>query len=68
MLEAFEKQASSTLRQPNVILMKMGKTIIGGYASHGWKISDTKLGDDTCFLFNLTQNFRFSAVTGHEYY
>lgn len=47
MLEAFEKKGL-TLRQPNVIIMKVDKDlIVGGYASHGWSISEKKRGDDS---------------------
>ena len=45
--------------------------IIGGYASHGWAASREKQGqggNETCFLFNLTQNLRFNAITGKEGY
>mmetsp|Transcript_22832 Transcript_22832/g.22082 ORF Transcript_22832/g.22082 Transcript_22832/m.22082 type:complete len:89 (+) Transcript_22832:1336-1602(+) len=38
--------------------------IVGGYASHAWSASYNQRGDDTCFLFNLTQNLRFNAVKG----
>jgi hypothetical protein len=68
MLEAFEKKGL-TLDQPNVIIMKVDKDlIVGGYASDGWSISEKKRGNDKCFLFNLKQNFRFSAVPGKPYY
>lgn len=68
MLEAFEKKGL-TLRQPNVIVMKVDKDlIVGGYASHGWSISEKKRGDSNCFLFNLKQNFRFTSVPGQDYY
>jgi TLD len=33
----------------------------GGYSSHGWD-SEQK-GDATCFLFNLTENLKFSTIT-----
>lgn len=48
--------------------MRQGKNIIGGYASHGWSLSENKWGDDSSFLFNITKNFRFSAVPGNPYY
>ena len=68
MLEAFEKKGL-TLQQPNVIIMRVEKDlIVGGYASHGWSISENQKGDDTCFLFNIKQNFRFSAVPGKKFY
>ena len=38
--------------------------IVGGFASHAWSASNIQGGDDTCFLFNLTQNLRFNAVKG----
>jgi hypothetical protein len=59
---------------PNIILMEVEveseggeKTtnIIGGYSSDSWLITvgneENLLGNDTCFLFNLTQNMRFNA-------
>lgn len=68
MLEKFEKKGL-TLQQPNVIIMRVEKDlVVGGYASHGWSISENQRGDDTCFLFNIKQNFRFSAVPGKKYY
>jgi len=42
--------------------------IVGGYASHGWSASFDKRGDDTCFLFNITENLRFNAIKGQPYY
>lgn len=42
--------------------------VVGGYASHGWSISEDKRGNHDCFLFNIKQNFRFSAVPGKPYY
>ena len=42
--------------------------IIGGYASHQWKANNSEQGDETCFLFNLTQNLRFNARPGSQYY
>ena len=45
--------------------------IIGGYASNGWAASQELLengGDESCFLFNLTQNLRFKAVKGRGPY
>lgn len=49
--------------------------IIGGYASHEWATSQELLegasngkDDDGCFLFNLTQNLRFNAVSNRGPY
>lgn len=42
--------------------------VIGGYASDGWSASFNLGGDETCFLFNLTQNLRFNAVKGKNHY
>ena len=42
--------------------------IIGGYASHEWKVNNSEKGDETCFLFNLTQNLRFNARPGAQFY
>ena len=42
--------------------------IVGGYASHGWSASFNLRGDESCFLFNLTQNLRFNAVKGQKHY
>lgn len=42
--------------------------IIGGYASHQWKANNSERGDDTCFLFNLTQNLRFNARSDAPFY
>ena len=45
--------------------------IVGGYASDGWAASRELLGkggDESCFLFNLTQNLRFNAVKGRGPY
>ena len=68
MLEAFEKKGL-TLKQPNVIIIKVEKDlIVGGYASHGWSISEKFRGDSSCFLFNLKQNFRFTSVPGKPFY
>jgi len=79
MLEAFEDK-QNVVRQANVIIMRVeseerdnnmaadeGKDsgfIVGGYASHGWSASFNLRGDDSCFLFNLTQNLRFNAKKG----
>lgn len=47
MLEKFEKK-EITSKQPNVILIRVEKDlIVGGYASHGWCISEKKRGDST---------------------
>ena len=61
---------------PNIILMEVEvesedndgqitTNIIGGYSSDSWLITvgneSNCLGNDTCFLFNLTQNLRFNA-------
>lgn len=83
MLEAFEDKQHQ-VRQANVIILKVENEdkdggrglddnrdngyIIGGYASHGWSASFNLRGDDTCFLFNLTQNLRFNAVKGQPHY
>lgn len=44
---------------------KKTTNIIGGYSSDSWLITvgneENLLGNDTCFLFNLTQNMRFNA-------
>jgi len=61
LLESFEQTKEKdkskvrfTENQENIILMTNGKdNIIGGYASHGWGISEKQRGDETCFLFNL---------------
>jgi len=48
-----------------------GYQIVGGYASDGWAASQELLGnggDESCFLFNLTQNLRFTAVKGRGPY
>jgi len=37
--------------------MIQNNNVIGGYASHGWGISEKQRGDDTCFLFNIEKNF-----------
>lgn len=51
--------------------------IIGGYASHGWRVSvgmgsgggsGNGIGGNSCFLFNLTLNLRFNARDGLDYY
>lgn len=45
--------------------------IIGGYASHAWVGSKDQLGgggNESCFLFNLTQNLRFNAVANRSPY
>ena len=42
--------------------------IIGGYASHQWKANNAELGDENCFLFNLTQNLRFNARGDAPFY
>lgn len=55
------------------------KQIIGGFSSHGW-LRDSSItqningmdltmrfgGDETCFLFNLTQNLRFDTLRGAD--
>ena len=48
--------------------MKDTGYIVGGYASHGWSAKFPNSGDDTSFLFNLTQNLRFNAVKGQKNY
>ena len=35
--------------------------VLGGYSSHGWDI--TQKGDNTCFLFNLTENLKFTSIS-----
>ena len=60
----------------NIILMEVvpersnskESYIIGGYASHQWKANNSERGDDTCFLFNLTQNLRFNARSDAPFY
>ena len=57
---------SSKSQRSNIILMEVEvpgqqRNIIGGYASHQWKANNSCVGDETCFLFNLTQNLRFNA-------
>lgn len=57
--------------------------IIGGYSSSSWLITvgeerdkdkggdvknDGHRGDDSCFLFNLTQDLRFNARPGKDFY
>jgi TLD len=42
--------------------------IVGGYASHGWSAKFPTSGDESSFLFNLTQNLRFNAVKGQRHY
>jgi ASC-1-like (ASCH) protein len=42
--------------------------IVGGYASHGWSAKFPLNGDESSFLFNLTQNLRFNAVKGQRHY
>lgn len=40
------------------------KYIIGGFASHAWGSSYElkEIGNESCFLFNLTLNLRFNAI------
>lgn len=61
----------------NIILMKVQPErsndpnqtyIIGGYASDQWKANNSAGGNETCFLFNLTQNLRFNIRKGAEFY
>ncbi len=76
MLEAFEDKQNQ-VRQANVIILKVDSDekgvgddnkdtsyIVGGYASHGWSAKFPLSGDESSFLFNLTQNLRFNAVKG----
>ena len=46
--------------------------IIGAYSPDSWcwgsEGQEIKGGDDTCFLFNLTENLRFNARPDKEYY
>lgn len=51
-------------QMPNLLLMEVedsGNTyVIGGYSSHGW--APRVVGDDSSFIFNLTNNLRFNAI------
>ena len=76
MLNTFEQAKDGKNRLANIILFKVPPApgnrhkhdqpqIVGGYASDGWAASQELLGkggDESCFLFNLTQNLRFNAV------
>jgi hypothetical protein len=42
--------------------------IVGGYASHGWSAKFPLSGDESSFLFNLTQNLRFNSIRGQKHY
>lgn len=57
------------------------KVVLGGYSSHGWvrntsvskvaKEMDLNLGiggDESSFLFNITQNLRFEAIKHKNQY
>ena len=35
--------------------------MIGGYSSHGWHAGQK--GDSTSFLFNLTENLKFTTIS-----
>lgn len=82
MLEAFEDKQNQ-LRQSNLIIFKVQNEdkdraggednqdsdfVFGGFASDGWSASFNLRGDDSCFLFNLTQNLRFNAIKGQPHY
>lgn len=45
---------------PSIILMQIGtgasRRIFGGYASQSWHTEQNYLGDNTCFLFLMTQS------------
>lgn len=45
---------------------KETKIIIGGYASDGW--FQNEHGNDTSFLFNLTMDLRFNAISDRQMY
>lgn len=81
LIEKFEQFDSGKTVTHSVILMKVDhgndedtsavKTyIIGGYASHAWRLTGGNNGDNggngdtSCFLFNLTLNLRFNAREG----
>lgn len=86
LIEVFENYGDTVT--PSVILMKcdhdfdkdtnaVKSYIIGGYASHGWRVSvgmgnggstGNGIGGNSCFLFNLTLNLRFNARDGLDYY
>lgn len=88
LIEVFENYGDTIT--PSVILMKVDhgfdedtsavkSYIIGGYASHGWRVSvgmgngggsgsGNGIGGTSCFLFNLTLNLRFNAREGLDYY
>lgn len=83
MINMFEQEHPDRIRRANVIILQIPKAhtealvpgkeeyeIVGGYASHGWAVSQSEhnQGDETCFLFNLTQNLRFKAVRGRAPY
>ena len=72
-----EQEKDESKNGSNIILMEVEPDepdvqdpksyIIGGYASHMWKADNDDKGDETCFLFNLTQNLRFNArQSAHE--
>jgi hypothetical protein len=70
MLNMFEQEKDEKTRKANVILLQIPRSnnnfgpsqskdeyeIIGGYASHGWAVSQSQKhqGNESCFLFNLT--------------
>lgn len=76
MLNEFESFTDKKIRKANIILLEIPRSntnlgsgmnkdevdIIGGYASHGWAVSQKDQGEESCFLFNLNQNLRFKAV------
>lgn len=59
------KRQSIILMEVEVDTRDKPTNVIGGFASHQWRpqaLNTTTFGgDDTCFLFNLTQNLRFNA-------
>ena len=76
-LAQFEQNRDNKIREAHVMLLQIPQQkqhqthydehgsnefqIVGFYASHGWSRSDG-IGNDSCFLFNLTQNLRLNAV------
>lgn len=38
------------------------KSVIGAFSSHGWK-KQHHGGDNSCFLFNLSDNLKFTAIS-----
>ena len=69
-LASFEENRDNKIREAHVMLLQIPHhdehgsnevQVVGFYASHGWSRSDG-IGNDSCFLFNLTQNLRLNAV------